>query len=63
MTFIGTYSIRPGCQQEAAGRFLSGKAQPPNGYFGGRPFAPKRVDDGLITAAGQFAHTLQSAHG
>jgi hypothetical protein len=31
MKFISTYSIRPGCHQEAATRFLSGQAQPPEG--------------------------------
>jgi len=29
MKFISTYSLRPGCQPEAARRFLSGKAIPP----------------------------------
>jgi hypothetical protein len=31
MKFISTYSVRPGCMQEAASRFLSGKAQPTTG--------------------------------
>ena len=31
MKFISTFSVRPGCWQEAASRFLSGKAQPPEG--------------------------------
>jgi hypothetical protein len=31
MKFISTYSIRPGCHQEAATRFLTGKAQPAKG--------------------------------
>ena len=31
MKFISTYSVRPGCVQEAAARFLSGKAQPTAG--------------------------------
>lgn len=31
MKFIATYAVRPGCAQEAASRFLSGKAQPTTG--------------------------------
>jgi len=31
MKFISTYSVRPGCWQEAASRFLAGKAQPSAG--------------------------------
>jgi Protein of unknown function (DUF3303) len=31
MKFISTYAIRPGCHQEAATRFLSGQAAPPQG--------------------------------
>jgi hypothetical protein len=29
MKFVSTFSIRPGCMQEAASRFLSGHVQPP----------------------------------
>lgn len=31
MKFISTYSLRPGCIPEAAKRFLSGQAEPPEG--------------------------------
>jgi hypothetical protein len=31
MKFMSTFSVRPGCWEEAATRFLSGKAQPPEG--------------------------------
>lgn len=31
MKFLSTFSVRPGCTQEAASRFLAGKAQPPQG--------------------------------
>jgi hypothetical protein len=31
MKFISTFSVRPGCQQEAATRFPAGKGQPAKG--------------------------------
>jgi hypothetical protein len=31
MKFLSTFSVRPGCWQEAASRFLSGEAQPTQG--------------------------------
>lgn len=31
MKFMTYWSIRPGCMKEAAGRFLSGQATPPQG--------------------------------
>lgn len=31
MKFLNTYSVRPGCVEAAAKRFLSGQAQPPEG--------------------------------
>lgn len=31
MKFMGTWSVKPGCVQEAAGRFLSGKGALPAG--------------------------------
>ncbi len=31
MKFMSTWSIRPGCTQEAVGRFMAGKGNPPAG--------------------------------
>jgi Protein of unknown function (DUF3303) len=31
MKFLSTFSVRPGCWQEAASRFLAGKGQPTQG--------------------------------
>jgi len=31
MKFMSTWSVRPGCIEDAATRFLSGKAEPPKG--------------------------------